>query len=196
MLANTNKKIVVIGAVGVVVVLLALAGISKIRSKKPSDSGVDSSVAESSATESQDNRETVVGDGFNTNELDAGVQKEEKSNAGLGMGAYSESRASEEGNSEPETLAETDADGKNLTEPATSVPTIARDLSESEYGDAVKREMAQNNNAITDTGASDSVGKDVDAAISAIQEAERAEAESRFNDPEFQKLYESFHAND
>ena len=157
MLANTNKKAVVIGAVGVVAVILVLFGISKIRSKKPSASNADSSVAETSATESQDNRETVAGDGFNTNELDAGVQKEEKSNAGLGMGAYSESRANEEGNSEPETLAETGADGKNLTETATSIPTIARDLSESEYGDAVKKEMEQNNVAITDTSASDSV---------------------------------------
>jgi hypothetical protein len=128
--------------------------------------------------------------------LDTGVRKEEKSNAGLGMGAYSETRASEEGSDEPETLAETDADGKNLTEPATSVPTIARDLSESEYGDAVKKEMEQNNAAITDTSASGSVGKDVDDAIREIQAAERAEAESRFNDPEFQRSYESFHAND
>lgn len=192
----TNKKLIVIGAVGFVAVLIALIGVSKLKSKKAQDSRVESSVAETRATDTQDNRETVAGDGFNTNELDAGVKKEEKSNAGLGMGAYSESGASEEASTEPETLAETDAEGKNLTAPATSIPTVARDLSESEYGDVVKKEMAQNNAAITDTSSADSAGKDVDAAISAIQAEERAEAESRFNDPEFQKLYESYHAND
>lgn len=193
---SLDKKLVAIGAVGVVAVILVLAGVSRVRSKKPKNSGVESSVTETSVTETQADRETVAGDGFNTNELDTGVRKEEKSNAGLGMGAYSETRASEEGSDAPETLAETDADGKNLTEPATSVPTIARDLSESEYGDAVKKEMEQNNAAITDTSASGSVGKDVDDAIREIQAAERAEAESRFNDPEFQRSYESFHAND
>lgn len=192
----TNKKLMVIGAVGFVAVLIALIGVSKLKSKKAQDSRVESSVAETRATDTQDNRETVAGDGFNTNELDAGVKKEEKSNAGLGMGAYSESGASEEASTEPETLAETDAEGKNLTAPATSIPTVARDLSESEYGDVVKKEMAQNNAAITDTSSADSAGKDVDAAISAIQAEERAEAESRFNDLEFQKLYESYHAND
>lgn len=192
----TNKKLIVIGAVGFVAVLIALIGVSKLKSKKSQNSRVESSVAETRATDTQDNRETVAGDGFNTNELDAGVKKEEKSNAGLGMGAYSESGASEEASTEPETLAETDAEGKNLTAPATSIPTVARDLSESEYGDVVKKEMAQNNAAITDTSSADSAGKDVDAAISAIQAEERAEAESRFNDPEFQKLYESYHAND
>lgn len=192
----TNKKLIVIGAVGFVAVLIALIGVSKLKSKKAQDSRVESSVAETRATDTQDNRETVAGDGFNTNELDAGVKKEEKSNAGLGMGAYSESGASEEASTEPETLAETDAEGKNLTAHATSIPTVARDLSESEYGDVVKKEMAQNNAAITDTSSADSAGKDVDTAISAIQAEERAEAESRFNDPEFQKLYESYHAND
>lgn len=192
-----NKKLMAISAVGIVTVLIVLIGVSKLKSsKKAQDGRVESSVAEMSTTETQDNRETVAGDGFNTNELDAGVQKEEKSSAGLGMGAYSESRASEEASTEPETLAETDAEGKNLIAPATSIPTVARDLSESEYGDAVKMEMEQNNTVITDTSSSGSVGKDIDAAISAIQAEERAEAESRFNDPEFQKLYESYHAND
>jgi len=69
------------------------------------------------------------GDSFNTDELDTGVIK---STAGLGMGAYSENPTSAEV-PEPETYAETDADGKNLTEPAQTVPTVEQGLSASEY---------------------------------------------------------------
>lgn len=76
--------------------------------------------------------ETVEGDGFNTDELDTGVQKESKSTAGPGMGVYDETEASTEA-SEPETYAETDADGKNLTEPAQTIPTVEQGLSASEY---------------------------------------------------------------
>ncbi|WP_311146293.1 hypothetical protein [Stomatobaculum longum] len=70
------------------------------------------------------------GDSFNTDELDTGVTK---STAGLGMGEYSENPTSAEV-PEPETYAETDAEGKNLTEPAQTVPTVEKGLSASEYG--------------------------------------------------------------
>lgn len=195
-MSKKTKSLAIVAIVAVVVLVCIVARVAMVKSKSLKDTGTSPIATESKTNESQASTETVAGDGFNTNELDAGVQKEEKSNAGLGMGAYSEAPASTEGDTEPETLAETDADGKNVTVPVETAPTVARDLSASEYGAVVEKEQAQNNAVITDTSSPDSIGGDVDSAISAIQADESREAESRFNDPEFHALWESYHAND
>lgn len=195
-MSKKNKILAIIAAVAVVVLAGIIARVVMVKSKPLKDTGTIPTATESKNNESQVSTETVTGDGFNTNELDTGVQKEEKSNAGLGMGAYSEAPVSTEGATETETLAETDADGKNVTVPVETAPTVARDLSASEYGAVVEKEQAQNNAVITDTSSPDSIGGDMDSAISAIQADESREAESRFNDPEFHALWESYHAND
>lgn len=191
-MSKKTKSLAIVAIVAVVVLVCIVARVAMVKSKPLKDTGTSPIATESKTNESQASTETVAGDGFNTNELDAGVQKEEKSNAGLGMGAYSEAPASTEGDTEPET----DADGKNVTVPVETAPTVARDLSASEYGAVVEKEQAQNNAVITDTSSPDSIGGDVDSAISAIQADESREAESRFNDPEFHALWESYHAND
>lgn len=191
-MSKKTKSLAIVAIVAVVVLVCIVARVAMVKSKPLKDTGTSPIATESKTNESQASTETVAGDGFNTNELDAGVQKEEKSNAGLGMGAYSEAPASTEGDTEQET----DADGKNVTVPVETAPTVARDLSASEYGAVVEKEQAQNNAVITDTSSPDSIGGDIDSAISAIQDAESREAESRFNDPEFHALWESYHAND
>ena len=191
-MSKKNKILAIIAAVAVVVLAGIIVRVAVVTSKSLKDTGTIPTATESKTNESRASTETVTGDGFNTNELDTGVQKEEKSNAGLGMGAYSEAPASTEGDTEQET----DADGKNVTVPVETAPTVARDLSASEYGAVVEKEQEQNNAVITDTSSPDSIGGDVDSAISAIQADESREAESRFNDPEFHALWESYHAND
>lgn len=195
-MSKKDKILAIIAAVAVVVLAGIIARVAMVKSKPLNDTGTSPTATESKTNEPQASTETVNGDGFNTNELDTGVQKEEKSNAGLGMGAYSEAPVSTEGDNEPETLAETDADGKNVTVSVETAPTVARDLSASEYGAVVEKEQAQNNAVITDTSSPNSIGGDIDSAIRAIQEDESREAESRFNDPEFHALWESYHAND
>ena len=75
--------------------------------------------------------EEESGDSFNTDDLDTGIAKEGRSTGGLAHGV-DETEASTEA-SEPETYAETDAEGKNLTEPAQTIPTVEQGLSASEY---------------------------------------------------------------
>lgn len=125
-----NKKIIIAGVAGTLVVIAGLFMLNSVRVRKSNISSNSGVVTKSSVEQSSEVlTETVEGDGFNTDELDTGVQKESKLTAGLGMGGYDETEASTEA-SEPETYAETDADGKNLTEPAQIANSNASDLSE------------------------------------------------------------------
>lgn len=191
-----NKKVIVAGVAGTFVIIVVLFMLSSIRARKSVTSSKGDAVTKSSVEQSSEVlTETVEGDGFNTDELDTGVQKESKSTAGLGMGAYDETEASTEA-SEPETYAETDADGKNLTEPAQTIPTVEQGLSASEYGQIAESIQQQNNAVITDTSSDDSIGKDVDDSIRALQEQDLENAKRAWASPEFQKYLESYRAND
>lgn len=191
-----NKKVIVAGVAGTFVIIVVLFMLSSIRARKSVTSSKGDVVTKSSAEHSSEVlTETVEGDSFNTDELDTGVQKESKSTAGLGMGAYDETEASTEA-SEPETYAETDADGKNLLEPAQTIPTVEQGLSASEYGQIAESIQQQNNAVITDTSSDDSIGKDVDDSIRALQEQDLENAKRAWASPEFQKYFESYHAND
>lgn len=191
-----NKKVIVAGVAGAFVIIVALFMLSSIRARKSGTSS-KGDVATKSSVEQQSEAltETVEGDGFNTDELDTGVQKESKSTAGLGIGAYDETEASIEA-SEPETYAETDAEGRNLTEPAQTIPTVEQGLSASEYGQIAESIQQQNNSVITDTSSDDSIGKDVDDSIRALQEQDLENAKRAWASPEFQKYLESYRAND
>lgn len=179
---------------GAVVTITVVFMCDFARARK-SDNSNNGGVATKSSVEqsSEALTETVDGDGFNTDELDTGVQKRSKSTVGLGMGAYDATEASTEA-SEPETYAETDADGKNLTEPAQTIPTVEQGLSASEYGQIAESVQQQNNAAIADTSSDGSVGKDVNDAISAIQDEEYRKGKELIDDPEFQKSLESYWA--
>lgn len=191
-----NKKVIVAGVAGAFVIIVVLFMLSSIRARKSVTSSKGDAVTKSSVEQSSEVlTETVEGDGFNTDELDTGVQKESKSTAGLGMGAYDETEASTEA-SEPETYAETDAEGKNLTEPAQTIPTVEQGLSASEYGKIAESVQQQNNAVITDTSSDDSIGKDVDDSIRALQEQDLENAKRAWASPEFQKYLESYRAND
>lgn len=191
-----NKKVIVVGVVGIAVILVTLFIINFARARKSAKSSNSEVVTKSSAEQpSEGLTETVDGDGFNTDELDTGVKKESKSTAGLGMGAYDETEASTEA-SEPETYAETDADGKNLTEPAQTIPTVEQGLSASEYGKIAESVQQQNNAVINDTSSDGSIGKAVDDSIREIQEQDLEDAKREWASPEFQKYFESYHAND
>jgi len=191
-----NKKVIVAGVAGAFVIIVVLFMLSSIRARKSVTSSKGDAVTKSSVEQSSEVlTETVEGDGFNTDELDTGVQKESKSTAGLGMGAYDETEASTEA-SAPETYAETDADGKNLTEPAQNIPTVEQGLSASEYGQIAESIQQQNNAVITDTSSDDSIGKDVDDSIRALQEQDLENAKRAWASPEFQKYLESYRAND
>lgn len=191
-----NKKVIVVGVVGIAVILVTLFILNFARARKSAKSSNSEVVTKSSAEQpSEGLTETVDGDGFNTDELDTGVKKESKSTAGLGMGAYDETEASTEA-SEPETYAETDADGKNLTEPAQTIPTVEQGLSASEYGKIAESVQQQNNAVINDTSSDGSIGKAVDDSIREIQEQDLEDAKREWASPEFQKYFESYHAND
>ena len=191
-----NKKVIVVVVVGIAVILVTLFILNFARARKSAKSSNSEVVTKSSAEQpSEGLTETVDGDGFNTDELDTGVKKESKSTAGLGMGAYDETEASTEA-SEPETYAETDADGKNLTEPAQTIPTVEQGLSASEYGKIAESVQQQNNAVINDTSSDGSIGKAVDDSIREIQEQDLEDAKREWASPEFQKYFESYHAND
>lgn len=191
-----NKKVIVVGVAGIAVIIAVLVMFNFARARKQDTSSTGEVTTKSSVGQSSEAlTETVEGDGFNTDELDTGVQKESKSTAGLGMGAYDETEASTEA-SEPETYAETGADGKNLTEPAQTIPTVEQGLSASEYGQIVESIQQQNNAVITDTSSDDSIGKDVDDSIRALQEQDLENAKRAWASPEFQKYLESYRAND
>ena len=191
-----NKKVIVVGVVGIAVILVTLFILNFARARKSAKSSNSEVVTKSSAEQpSEGLTETVDGDGFNTDELDTRVKKESKSTAGLGMGAYDETEASTEA-SEPETYAETDADGKNLTEPAQTIPTVEQGLSASEYGKIAESVQQQNNAVINDTSSDGSIGKAVDDSIREIQEQDLEDAKREWASPEFQKSFESYHAND
>ena len=191
-----NKKVIVVGVVGIAVILVTLFILNFARARKSAKSSNSEVVTKSSAEQpSEGLTETVDGDGFNTDELDTGVKKESKSTAGLGMGAYDETEASTEA-SEPETYAETDADSKNLTEPAQTIPTVEQGLSASEYGKIAESVQQQNNAVINDTSSDGSIGKAVDDSIREIQEQDLEDAKREWASPEFQKYFESYHAND
>lgn len=191
------KKKLVIGIAVVTALSAVFLTVLRVRDngaiKKPQKS--TESVNLASTSSQADYRETVNGDEFNTDELDTGVKKESKSTAGLGAGAYDETEASTEA-SEPETYAETDADGKNLTEPAQTIPTVEQGLSASEYGQIAESIQQQNNAVITDTSSDGSIGKDVDDSVRALQEQDLENAKRAWASPEFQKYFESYHAND
>lgn len=191
-----SKKAVIVGVAGVVAVVVVVFMLNFVRSRKL-DGSHSNEVSTSNSVEksSEALTETIKGDGFNTDELDTGVKKESKSPAGLGMGAYDETEASTEA-SEPETYAETGADGKNLTEPAQTIPTVEQGLSVSEYGQIAESIQQQNNAVITDTSSDGSIGKAVDDSVRAIQEQDLEDAKREWASPEFQKYFESYHAND
>lgn len=191
-----NKRVIVVGVAGIAVIIAVLVIFNFARARKQDTSSTGEVTTNSSVGQSSEAlTETVEGDGFNTDELDTGVQKESKSTAGLGMGAYDETEASTEA-SEPETYAETGADGKNLTEPVQTIPTVEQGLSASEYGQIAESIQQQNNAVITDTSSDDSIGKDVDDSIRALQEQDLENAKRAWASPEFQKYLESCRAND
>lgn len=189
----SKRKIVIAVSVAVVVVATVILSVS-LRKHSKNESDTESTVVSTSSTASSALSEEESGDSFNTDDLDTGIAKEGRSTGGLAHGV-DETEASTEA-SEPETYAETDADGKNLTEPAQTIPTVEQGLSASEYGQIAESVQQQNNEAITDTSSDGSVGKDVNDAISAIQDAELEEAKRLVASPEFQAYFESVHAND
>jgi hypothetical protein len=185
-----NKKLAVfVAAFTVVVIFVVVAVFSRgahvNKSIKDSKESADNTAY--SASETLPASTVENGDSFNTDELDTGVIK---STAGLGMGAYSENPTSTEV-PEPETYAETDAEGKNLTEPVQTVPTVEKGLSESEYGKIAESVQQQNNAVINDTSSDGSIGKEVDDAVSAIQAAELDEYNKAMNSPEAQRELET-----
>lgn len=191
-----SKKVVIAGVAGAVVIIVVVVMFNFVHSRKLDSSRSSEASTVKSVEQSSDAlTETIEGDGFNTDELDTGVKKESKSTAGLGLGAYDETEASTEA-SEPETYAETGADGKNLTEPAQTIPTVEQGLSASEYGQIAESIQQQNNAVITDTSSDGSIGKDVDDSIRALQEQDLENAKRAWESPEFQKYLESYRAND
>ncbi|WP_314874123.1 hypothetical protein [Stomatobaculum longum] len=125
-----KKRVVTVGVSGIALLLLVIFGLRFVRSR---DSGkiskTRSTVTESTVSNKESERELETGDGFNTDDLDTGVVKESKAQGGLAHRADEEAAASSE-SSVQETYAETDADGKNLTEPAQIANSDASDLSE------------------------------------------------------------------
>lgn len=193
---KSKKKIAVSVVVGLAVIVGLIFSFNFYRGRKGRESVQSTSVESSAVSTNTQSNESVEesGDSFNTDDLDTGLAKEGRSTGGLAHGV-DETEASTEA-SEPETYAETGADGKNLTEPAQTIPTVEQGLSASEYGQIAESVQQQNNEAITDTSSDGSVGKDVNDAISAIQDAELEEAKRLVASPEFQAYFESVHAND
>lgn len=193
---KSKKKIAVSVVVGLAVIVGLIFSFNFYRGRKGRESVQSTSVESSAISTNTQSNESVEesGDSFNTDDLDTGIAKEGRSTGGLAHGV-DETEASTEA-SEPETYAETGADGKNLTEPAQTIPTVEQGLSASEYGQIAESVQQQNNEAITDTSSDGSVGKDVNDAISAIQDAELEEAKRLVASPEFQAYFESVHAND
>lgn len=190
-----QKKIVVtVGVSGIALLLLVIFGLRFVRSR---DSGkiseTKSTSTESTVSNKESEREIETGDGFNTDDLDAGVVKESKAQGGLAHLADEEAEASSE-SSVPETYAETDADGKNLTEPAQTIPTVETGLSESQYGQIAESVHQQDNAVITDTKTANGVGKDVNDAISAIQEDELREFNEAAEKANYDAYLESYWA--
>lgn len=189
----SKRKLIVTVSIALVAVVAVVLSVflrkSSNNEKRTEPTTVSTSTQANSALSEEES-----GDSFNTDDLDTGIAKEGRSTGGLAHGV-DETEASTEA-SEPETYAETDADGKNLTEPAQTIPTVEQGLSASEYGQIAESVQQQNNEAITDTSSDGSVGKDVNDAISAIQDAELEEAKRLVASPEFQAYLESVNAND
>ena len=126
----SKRKIIITVSIAVVVVEAVFLSLSlRKHSKNESDTELTSVNTSSQATPGLSEEES--GDSFNTDDLDTGIAKEGRSTGGLAHGV-DETEASTEA-SEPETYAETGADGKNLTEPAQTIPTVEQGLSASEY---------------------------------------------------------------
>lgn len=193
---NMSKRTIVALVIGGVVLAIGVViFVSLHRGRKSGDSTQPTSVENATPTKSNPSDESAIesGDSFNTDDLDTGIAKEGRSTGGLAHGV-DETEASTEA-SEPETYAETDAEGKNLTEPAQTIPTVEQGLSASEYGQIAENVQQQNNTVINDTSSDGAIGKDVNDAVSAIQDAELEEAKKAWNDPEFQKEYRAFREN-
>lgn len=193
---NMSKRTIVALVIGGVVLAIGVViFVSLHRGRKGGDSTQPTSVENATHTKSNPSDESAIesGDSFNTDDLDTGIAKEGRSTGGLAHGV-DETEASTEV-SEPETYAETDAEGKNLTEPAQTIPTVEQGLSASEYGQIAESVQQQNNTVINDTSSDGAIGKDVNDAVSAIQDAELEEAKKAWNDPEFQKAYREFREN-
>lgn len=124
----SKKKLIVASIVGVVVITGLVFFFNRYRGGKtsPPSTGEVSSTVNKDTAEGESVMES--GDSFNTDDLDTGIAKEGRSTGGLAHGV-DETEASTEAY-EPETYAETDADGKNLTEPAQIANSDASDLSE------------------------------------------------------------------
>lgn len=193
---NMSKRTIVALVIGGVALAIGVViFVSLHRGRKGGDSTQPTSVENATPTKSNPSNESAIesGDSFNTDDLDTGIAKEGRSTGGLAHGV-DETEASTEA-SESETYAETDADGKNLTEPAQTIPTVEQGLSASEYGQIAESVQQQNNTVINDTSSDGAIGKDVNDAVSAIQDAELEEAKKAWNDPEFQKAYREFREN-
>ena len=189
-----KKRVVAVGVSGIALLLLVIFGLRFVRSR---DSGTisktRSTVTESTVSNKESERELETGDGFNTDDLGTGVVKESKAQGGLAHRADEEAAASSE-SSVQETYAETDADGKNLTEPAQTIPTVETGLSESQYGQIAESVHQQDNAVITDTKTANGVGKDVNDAISAIQEDELREFNEAAEKANYDAYLESYWA--
>ena len=181
-----KKKLVLVVFLALVVALGAVMMVTRGKHENK-NRGEEVETALDTALETPPANTVENGDSFNTDELDTGVTK---STAGLGMGAYSENPTSAEV-PEPETYSETDAEGKNLTEPVQTVPTVEKGLSESEYGKIAESVQQQNNAVINDTSSDGSIGKEVDDAVSAIQAAELDEYNKAMNSPEMRRELET-----
>ena len=189
-----KKRVVTVGVSGIALLLLVIFGLRFVRSR---DSGkiseTKSTSTESTVSNKESEREIETGDGFNTDDLDTGVVKESKAQGGLAHRADEEAAASSE-SSVQETYAETDADGKNLTEPAQTIPTVETGLSESQYGQIAESVHQQDNAVITDTKTANGVGKDVNDAIRAIQEDELREFNEAAEKANYDAYLESYWA--
>lgn len=122
-----KRKIIAAISITIVVAVAVILSVSLRKHGKNEINAESTAVSTSVATGSALSEEES-GDSFNTDDLDTGIDKEGRSTGGLAHGV-DETETSTEA-SEPETYAETDAEGKNLTEPAQIANSDTTNLSE------------------------------------------------------------------
>lgn len=122
-----KRKIIAAISTTIVVAVAVILSVSLRKHGKNEINAESTAVSTSVATGSALSEEES-GDSFNTDDLDTGIDKEGRSTGGLAHGV-DETETSTEA-SEPETYAETDAEGKNLTEPAQIANSDTTNLSE------------------------------------------------------------------
>jgi membrane protein len=122
----SKRKITASASIAIVVVVAVVLS-TFLRKPRRNEQDIESTAVSTSNQAKSALSEEESGDSFNTDDLDTGIAKEGRSTGGLAHGV-DETEASTEA-SEPETYAEKDADGRNLTEPAQISNVVATDVS-------------------------------------------------------------------